>query len=498
MHRGLKPGFPVAASQVAGLHVFERFGQWFVFDPVSITPIQIDGPMAEIVREVVAWAQEVQTDPETDVLDWLEERVEVDCLRAELYAEFKRLLAYRLLGVPDDYFRREGRGKTPAISHLVLQVAQACNMSCGYCFADGGNYGGANLLMTWETAQSALDFMVAHWAKGAGYHITFFGGEPMLNFPVIKQVVDYVEERARADGRECSFGMTTNGTLLTPEAREYLEAHNFGLILSHDGTPELHNEFRILNNGAGSYDKILKNLRAMKGTRLARSTTLRGSYVASNPRVLERAEHLQEFVRDGFARAFTVEPAALVSQGCTDEPDQFRFPDDGASTGEDFEELGRRTLQALRRGEPLTFTPLSRAIRRLIGRTRVTHSCGAGRGYVEVDPHGNIHACHRQGPSGIGNTRDGFDHGRRNGWLHNTIYDRDDCPTCWARYLCGGGCRFDNEALTGDPAKVWKVYCHREHTVTELAIWIISQLDLATLDRIANTKMAPAAEAFAV
>jgi uncharacterized protein len=327
---------------------------------------------------------------------------------------------------------------SPPVRSLSLAVAQKCNLGCSYCYASQGDFGGPAKNMASEIALRAVDLLFSEAAPGERVNLAFLGGEPLINRPVLRQATEYARRIADSRGVHLTFSITTNGTLLTPGDAEFFEAHAFAVTVSLDGPREEHNALRPFRGGAGSFDRIVSNLRPL--LRLQRRMQV-SARVTVTPRNLGLRKTLDEFIGLGF-HSVGFSPLLSAVDGLNEmNGDQFgRMLDQMVDCGEEFE---RRLLA----GERYPFANLVTALREIHKGTHRPYPCGAGAGYFGVSADGDLAACHRfvGDPAGaMGNLAEGIVRNLQASWLSERhVHRQEPCRTCWARYLCGGGCHHE-------------------------------------------------------
>ncbi|MGH4024116.1 MAG: radical SAM protein [Pseudonocardiaceae bacterium] len=350
-------------------------------------------------------------------------------------------------------------GPLPAPRAISLNVAQSCNLACSYCYADEGRFGGSARRMSQAVARRAVDELLAGATPGDRVLVGFIGGEPLLNRAVVHDVVAYSIAQADARSMSVGFSLTTNGTLLRPADIELLRTHRFTVTASVDGSAATHDRHRSGRRGEGSWQRAIDGLRPLLEQpgqcRLsARSTVTRDD--------LDIPARVQALAAVGF-RDIGVSPArtgpdpALLLQGS----DWERYLDGLIAAAE--AELSRLHEQGAGRG--WLFSNLGTALREIHRGTARPLPCGAGYGYVSVDVDGAYATCHRT----VGDTRfrigapAALDDDARRRFLAPRLVDRQEpCRSCWARYLCGGGCHAEVSQVgreNCDMIRGWLDYC---------------------------------------
>lgn len=359
------------------------------------------------------------------------------------------------------------------IQTLVMNLTNQCNLSCQYCYEFGADKvatpEGKPKFMDLETAKGSVDFLLAQSEGRRSIHITFFGGETLMNFPLLKQVVAYASERAAADGRHIDFSLTTNATLLTPAIVEFLSENRIGVTVSMDGPKEMHDHLRVFSNGRGSYDIIEPKVRALIQNHRTRPITARVTLTAGVSDVIKIFRHLKQdmgFHEVGFAPV-TSSPNQLYTIGNKGMDHVL----------EQFHALADEYLEYALRGEAHGFSNVSDTLAELCQGVNKSHPCGAGLGLLGVGPSGDIAPCHRFVDSdqhALGNIASGIDKAKQADFLSRGHIDsKYDCHTCWARPLCAGGCHHEAFVRYGDTGHPNLHYCDwiRDWTDTCLKIY---------------------------
>lgn len=374
---------------------------------------------------------------------------------------------------------------------LVLNLTNQCNLSCQYCYEFGADKvatpQGKPKFMNFETAKTSVEFLLKQSAGRRALHITFFGGETLMNFLLLKQVVAYANERARAQGCTIDFSLTTNATLLTQEIIDFLSDNRIGVTVSMDGPRDLHDKLRIFANGQGSYDIIAPKVRQLIERHRTRPITARVTLTSSVMDVVRIFRHLKQdlgFHEVGFAPVTSSSNRlyAINDKGMDGVLEQFHI-------------LADEWLEYALRGEMHGFSNVSDTIAELCQGVNKSHPCGAALGLVGVGPSGDIAPCHRFVDSDshvLGHISTGIDKSKQNDFLsRGHIKAKYDCHTCWARPLCAGGCHHEAYVRYGDTGHPNLHYCDWIRHWTDTCLKIYSAVSIgnpAFLERFAERK----------
>jgi uncharacterized protein len=356
---------------------------------------------------------------------------------------------------------------------LVMNLTNQCNLSCQYCYEYGADKvatpEGKPKFMDFETAKASVDFLLGSSAGRRGVHITFFGGETLMNFPLLKQVVTYANETAASQNRTIDFSLTTNATLLTPAIIEFLSENHIGVTVSMDGPPDLHDQLRVFANGRGSYDIVEPRVRALIAGHRTRPITARVTMTAGVTDVLRIYKHLKHdlgFHEVGFAPV-TTSPDRLYA---------INEPGMDSVLGQ-FKQLAEEYLEYALRGELHGFSNVSDTLAELCQGVNKSHPCGAALGLVGVGPSGDIAPCHRFVDSdthSMGHISTGIDRDKQSDFLRRGhVQAKYECQTCFARPLCAGGCHHEAFVRYGNTGHPNLHYCDwiRDWTDTCLRIY---------------------------
>jgi len=362
-----------------------------------------------------------------------------------------------VVGGHDPEFPARG---APRLSAVCLSVTHGCNLDCRYCYVRKAHAKeDTPSVMTREVAESA-----ARLLEGGGpWRVGFFGGEPMLAWESVVAGVEAARERAKKAGARVRFSITTNGTLVTPERARFLKDNGFSVILSLDGPKELHDRERKLRGGSsGSYDLAREGLSILADAGLGARVTLRATFPMNRPRLSARLGHLNSLADKGLARAVSVEPAWPGRDERTDM----------TSLEGEYLDAARWAEGRIAAGRQVRFHHLTKALERILLRRPAGTECGAGFGYIEVAPSGEIHACHKGMGGSVGHVKTGISERLRAPWRENRWYGREGCARCWARNVCGGGCRAESIDHERNIRIPWAVACRARRLQVRAALHV--------------------------
>lgn len=353
---------------------------------------------------------------------------------------------------------------TVPITTVVLNVAQTCNMVCSYCFAIAGTYGKPAKKMGRETACRAVDFLLKHSGEQLEVTLTFFGGEPLLNFDIIRAAVEYAKVEARGVGKVVDFSLTTNGTLLTEDKIRFLSDNRIGVTVSMDGPPEVHDKNRRLMGGQGSYRAVLPKALALIHGHRTRPVAARATLTRDIPDLKRCLFHLLDlgFHEVGF------------SPVTSSDPDQYLNGADLKNLLGQFRDLAFLFRDRALEGKFLGFSNISNLVAELYAGEIKRYACGAGLGLMGISSTGGLFLCHRlveHEEALLGHLDTGMDYERR-GFLLTELHlgRKADCQGCWVRHLCAGGCYHEALERQGGLFKKNAQYCEWLRAWVEIGI----------------------------
>jgi uncharacterized protein len=353
----------------------------------------------------------------------------------------------------------------PPLQTLSLNVAQACNMGCSYCYAGQGAFGGKPRLMQFAVAKASVDRLILESAPGADLVIGFMGGEPFVNRALLQSIMPYAHDAARAAGRTMRFSLTTNATLLQPSDALLLSQYRTHVAVSIDGPKKINDGARPMNGGGSSYDLLIQGLKVLQAHGRPHHLSARITVTPASrdlPLILEHVLSLG-FDSAGFS-------PVLVSP----DPAQAFQPADFDWLLEGMMGCGQKAVASILEGRPYPFSNLETALQEIARGTHRPYPCGAGAAYLSVNAEGNLYACHRlvdDPTQQFGDVWKGSNVASRATHLAARHVDRQEpCRSCWARYLCGGGCyhEVDRRGRPGcDYIRGWLEYCLSAYMLIE-------------------------------
>jgi uncharacterized protein len=345
----------------------------------------------------------------------------------------------------------------PPLRALSLAIAQKCNLGCTYCYAQQGEFGGAAKNMELTEALRAVDLLVGTAEPGARLNLAFLGGEPLVNRKVLRAATERAVKLAGSRDAKVTFSITTNGTLLTEDDGRFFEQHGFAVTISIDGPREVHDAQRPFKGGGGSYDAVMKRVGPLLQMQQKMQVSAR---VTVTPINLSLRRTLDTFIAAGFhSVGFSPMLSAPTGEGEMQSEDLELMLGEMIDCGQEFE-------RASRSGRRYPFANMVNAMREIHRGTHRPYPCGAGAGYLGVSAEGELSACHRfvgDEEGAMGSLDSGVDLARQADWLATRhVHRQEPCNSCWARYLCGGGCHHE-VIRRGRPAcdyiRGWLHYC---------------------------------------
>ncbi len=346
------------------------------------------------------------------------------------------------------------KNNSNVIKALCLHVAHTCNLNCSYCFASQGKYQGDRALMSFEVGKQACDFLIANSGTRRNLEVDFFGGEPALNFDVVKQLVEYARSVEKQHNKNFRFTYTTNGMVLTDEMMEFLNREMSNVVLSLDGRKEVNDHFRRDYAGRGSYDTIVPNFQKLVESRGGKNYYVRGTFTHNNVDFTNDLFHMADL---GFTE-LSMEPVV-----CPPTDPYALTDEDMPKLFEQYEILAVEMIKRRREGRPFTFYHYMLDLKNGPCIYKRIAGCGSGTEYMAVTPWGDLYPCHQfvgDQKYLLGNIWDGVKNTEiQDEFRHCNAYSREDCRDCWAKLYCSGGCAANSYHATGSIGGVYKYGC---------------------------------------
>ena len=351
------------------------------------------------------------------------------------------------------------------VKALCLHIAHSCNLNCSYCFASQGKYHGERALMSFEVGKQAFDFLIANSGTRRNLEVDFFGGEPLMNFDVVKQLVAYARSIEKQHGKNFRFTLTTNGVLVDDDVIEFANREMSNVVLSLDGRKEVHDRFRVDYAGNGSWEKIVPKFQKMVQARDGKNYYMRGTFTHANPDFLE---DIKEMLRLGF-NELSMEPVVCAP----DDPSALTEEDFGIVC-EQYEKLAELMLQKHKEGNPFTFYHYMIDLKGGPCIYKRISGCGSGTEYMAVTPSGELYPCHQfvgEEEFKLGDVWNGVTNTKKqNEFGECNVYTREECKNCWAKLYCSGGCAANAHHATGSVNGVYEYGCRLFRKRMECAI----------------------------
>ena len=437
-----------------------------------------------IVLDVCSGSVHAVDDVAYDIIGLFEDREREDVLRAmgekypdltagELAECYDQVAALRDAGklfTPDTYEPMAGRLKEKTagvVKALCLHVAHTCNLNCSYCFASQGKYHGDRAIMSFEVGKQALDFLIANSGSRRNLEVDFFGGEPLMNFQVVKDLVAYARSVEKQYNKNFRFTLTTNGILIDDDVIDFANRECSNVVLSLDGRKEIHDRFRVDYAGKGSWERIVPKFQKLVEARGGRNYYMRGTFTHANPDFLQDIRQMLDL---GFTE-LSMEPVV-----CAAGDPSALTEEDLPIVLEQYEQLAELMLQRDREGRSFTFyhymidlTGGPCIYKRISG-------CGSGTEYMAVTPWGDLYPCHQfvgEERFKLGDIYQGVtNHEAQAEFAACNVYAHPQCRDCWARLYCSGGCAANAYHATGSVTGVYEYGCRLFRKRMECAIMV--------------------------
>ncbi len=448
------------------VHQYKNNGYNIVLDVNSGSVHVVD----ELVYDVIALLN--QNKEQEEILSLLSDKYAKEDLR-EAMEECGQLEQEGVLFSKDVYENAilDYKARKTVVKALCLHIAHDCNLACRYCFAEEGEYHGRRALMSYEVGKKALDFLIANSGSRRNLEVDFFGGEPLMNWQVVKDLVAYGREQEKLHDKKFRFTLTTNGVLLNQEVMDFCNREMGNVVLSIDGRKEVHDFMRPFRGGKGSYDRILPKFKAFADSRNQENYYVRGTFTHYNLDFSQDVLHLADL---GFKQV-SVEPVVAP-----EDADYALKPEDLPQILSEYDKLAAEMVKREKEGRGFTFfhymldlTGGPCVYKRLSG-------CGSGTEYLAVTPWGDLYPCHQF----VGN--EAFLMGNVDQGITRTdlvdefkccnVYTKEKCRNCFAKFYCSGGCAANSYNFHGTIQDAYDLGCELERKRVECAIMIQAAL----------------------
>ncbi len=446
------------------IHQYKNNGYNIVLDVCSGSVHVVD----DLVYDVIALYEQLNRD---EIASRLPQYKKEDIYEA--CDEIEELIKAGQLFTEDVYRDTivDFKKRKTVVKALCLHIAHDCNLACKYCFAGEGEYHGDRSLMSFEVGKKALDFLIANSGNRVNLEVDFFGGEPLMNFQVVKDLVAYGRSREQECNKRFRFTLTTNGLLLDDEVMEFANKEMANVVLSIDGRKEVHDYMRPTRNGKGSYDLVVEKFKKMAELRNQTNYYVRGTFTRHNLDFSKDVLHLADL---GF-KQISAEPVVAP-----EEEDYAIRKEDLPKLFEEYDSLARAMIDREKQGKGFQFfhfmidlTGGPCLYKRLSG-------CGSGTEYLAVTPWGDLYPCHQfvgMEDFKLGNVDTGIDRPELvDEFKLCNVYAKDKCKDCFARFYCSGGCTANSYNFHGTLTDVYEIGCELERKRVECAIMIKAAL----------------------
>lgn len=453
IHQYKSNGYNIVLDVNSGsVHVVDDI----VYDMISLVePLINEGITdAELIKAAVINCNEGKY-PKEEVAEAVEEVLELQ-KEGQLFA-------------PDIYenYIFDFKNRPTVVKALCLHIAHDCNLACQYCFAEEGEYHGRRALMSLEVGKKALDFLVANSGNRVNLEVDFFGGEPTMNWQVVKDLVLYGRSLEKEHNKKFRFTLTTNGVLLNDEIMEFANKEMANIVLSIDGRKEVNDKMRPFRGGQGSYDTIVPKFLKVAESRNQMNYYVRGTFTHNNPDFSEDVLHLADL---GF-KQISVEPVVAKPE------DWYAIKEEDIPTlKEEYDKLAKEMIRRRKEGRGFNFFHFMIDLEGGPCVAKRLSGCGSGTEYLAVTPWGDLYPCHQfvgQEQFLMGNVDEGIvNKDLQNEFKCCNVYAKDKCKKCFAKFYCSGGCAANSYNFHGNINDAYDVGCELQRKRIECAIMI--------------------------
>lgn len=443
------------------VHQYKNNGYNIVLDVNSGSVHVVD----DLVYDIIAL---YETASEDEIAEKLAGKYSPEDIR-EAYSEIKELVKEECLFTEDIYkdYIFDFKKRPTVVKALCLHIAHDCNLACKYCFAEEGEYHGRRALMSFEVGKKALDFLIANSGSRRNLEVDFFGGEPLMNFDVVKQLVAYGREQEKLHDKQFRFTLTTNGVLLNKEVQEFANKEMANVVLSVDGRKEVHDFMRPFRGGQGSYDYIIPKFKEMAASRNQTNYYVRGTFTHYNT---DFASDVLSLADEGF-KQISVEPVVAP-----ETEDYAIKASDLPKIMEEYDYLAKEMLKREKEGRGFNFFHFMIDLSGGPCVAKRLSGCGSGTEYLAVTPWGDFYPCHQfvgQEEFLMGNVDEGIVRtDLQEEFKCCNVYAREKCQDCFAKFYCSGGCAANSYNFTGRITDTYDIGCEMMRKRVECAIML--------------------------
>ncbi|MGJ0848013.1 uncharacterized protein SAMN02745784_03023 [Tissierella praeacuta DSM 18095] len=451
-------------NRASKMHKFHLNNKYIILD-VNTGAVHV---VDKIVYEIIDYYGEKSIDEIKNIFKstYGEKAVE------DVYNEIDELVKEGLLfseGIDISNFKYNEENIVKA---MCLHVAHDCNLKCNYCFASQGDFKGERSLMSLEVGKKALDYLVKHSGTRRNLEVDFFGGEPLMNFNLVKELVQYGRSLEQEYNKNFRFTITTNGVLLDDEKIDYINENMSNVVLSLDGRKEVNDNMRKTISGEGSYDIILPKFKKMVEKRGDKDYYIRGTFTSNN---IDFSKDALDFYNNGFKK-ISIEPVVT-----SEEMDYALREEHLQLVLDEYEKFSKEYINIKKMDKDFYFFHFMIDLKQGPCIIKRAVGCGAGSEYMAVTPEGDLYPCHQfVGEEGfkLGTVFDGVENtSLREKFKKANVYNKEECRECWARFYCSGGCHANSYHAHKDLSKAYKLGCEMEKKRIECAISILANLD---------------------
>ena len=460
------------------IHQYKNNGYYIILDVNSGSVHSADA----LLYDAVEILSEIVPDMETPVPLTKEQEQAVRTALAgryeaaetlEVLEEIQALIDAEELFTADVYknYVMDFKKRQTVVKALCLHIAHDCNLACKYCFAEEGEYHGRRALMSFEVGKKALDFLIANSGNRVNLEVDFFGGEPLMNWDVVKQLVEYGRSREKECNKKFRFTITTNGVLLNDEIMDFCNRELSNVVLSLDGRKEVNDRMRPFRNGSGSYDLIVPKFQKFAESRGTKDYFVRGTFTRNN---LDFSKDVLHFADLGFKK-LSIEPVVADPK----EPYSIR-EEDLPKIMEEYDRLAKEFIKREKEGRGFQFFHFMIDLNQGPCVAKRLSGCGSGTEYLAVTPWGDFYPCHQfvgMEDFLLGNVDEGITNTKvRDEFKLCNVYAREKCRDCFARFYCSGGCAANAYNFSGDITGAYEIGCAMQKKRIECAIMIRAAL----------------------